>query len=1148
MWAPSHAAQDLRPYAQTEKRSSLRTNFDPQATTPLRLTRGVRTAALAILCALAFAVFPWSPSAAIGPLTVTPVTWDVVGLDSNNVNSGPNAFPVGVRVCNTGDTDATNSVATWSWKTTTTPSTVFQAPAEGSTVSVGTLAAGACRQVIFETTIDRSASSRGKSRDYQITLSADGGVSASGPQRQLYVKKLVSQNRNSAKKLAGAGGCNLAYTVCDPAPANLLVGHTYTYRFYAETSTAYQQIEAFTMFPGSLVQVTSTGSTYSNPAGATSSSLYGDACGWNAASRTCVGPANITGGKAGGRTIVTYVLKAVSPGSAAASTFKPVIYDFSGASYHYNSDYTTFSLMTSSLTVRYELGTTILGSGKVTSSPAGTLTDGSSSGVNCGGAGTTCSVGYDPSTSVTLTAQPLGGDSFVGWSGGGCTGSSLTCTVSMNQSRQVAAQFTGVTSYGLEVAKVGSGTVTADTGAVNCGSTCAGNYASGTLVTLSATPSAGWTFDGFSGEGCSGTGPCTLTMNAARLVTATFSEQTYPLNASVTGNGVVTSSPGTINCGNGAAFCSDFFGSGTIVTLTATPGTGQTFQGWSGACSGSGTTCNVTLDQARSVTAAFTGVAIYPLEVGVAGSGTGSVASDVGGINCGATCTANYNDGTLVTLTATPGSGSTFSGWSGDCSGTGTCTVTMSAARSVTATFGPPQTLTVTKSGAGSGTVTSSPAGIDCGSTCNAAFGEGAIVTLTATAASGSQFSSWSGDCSGSGVTCTVTMSAARSVSASFALTTYPLTVATTGSGSGSLSSSPAGIDCGPTCAADYEEGTSVTLTATPASGSSFAGWSGAGCAGTGTCTVTMSAARSVSAIFLLERALTVKIRGARGGTVTSSVGDIRCRRSCGYLYDDGRLVTLTANPNARYWFVRWSGACHGAKRTCTVTMSRARKVTARFAEKLTLRVSSGVFYHLPHEYATVLAVARWRGRPLAAARLRLRVTCPESHWSRVLRTNHHGRAILTFGAYMPNSLRLYRCVVQGRVWHHGLTASPKRPGVIRFIHPLWLEWRGVEDGVVVVRVWGRAGERVRLYADGDLVARARIHRHGWVDVSLPGVPNGSELWAKGPHGHISALHHSEAGARLDRATQRLVPLDAGDGQRLRSTTKSRSRQDASSC
>ncbi|HMC67892.1 MAG TPA: hypothetical protein VKJ07_01950, partial [Mycobacteriales bacterium] len=451
------------------------------------------------------------------------------------------------------------------------------------------------------------------------------------------------------------------------------------YKFYAETSAAYQQLESFVDFPASFLQAVSTSATYSNPTGASSSSIYGDSCGWSPATRSCVGPPNIGGGKAGGRVVVTYVIKVGAPGSSSLAS---TIYDFSGSSFHYNADHDTAALLAGPLTASYGVDATNAGNGKVTSVPNGTLSDGSSSALDCGGTGTKCIVGYPTGTSVTLTAVPLGTDTFAGWSGGGCSGALPTCVVTMNQSRSVTATFTGVTSYPLDVAKTGSGTVTADTGTLNCGATCTANYANGTVVTLSAVPSAGWIFSGWSGEGCSGTGACQVTMSQARSVTATFTEQTYALALSVGGNGTVAANVGTISCGNGNTFCSDTYGAGTSVTLTATPGTGQSFTGWSGDCSGASLACTVTMSQARSVTATFSGVATYPLSVGTGGAGTGTVTSNVGGINCGATCSATYADGTVVTLTASVGSGSNFVGWSGDCSGTSTtCTLTMGQAR-----------------------------------------------------------------------------------------------------------------------------------------------------------------------------------------------------------------------------------------------------------------------------------------------------------------------------------------------------------------------------------------------------------------------------------------------------------------------------------
>jgi alpha-tubulin suppressor-like RCC1 family protein len=161
----------------------------------------------------------------------------------------------------------------------------------------------------------------------------------------------------------------------------------------------------------------------------------------------------------------------------------------------------------------------------------------------------------------------------------------------------------------------------------------------------------------------------------------------------------------------------------------------------------------------------------FTLSVVRAGAGTGSVTSSPAGINCGADCSEPYASGTGVTLTASATGGSTLAGWSGcDTVSGATCTVTMNAARTVTATFNPPPSfvLTVTKSGTGSGTVTSSPTGISCGADCSEPYNSGTGVTLTASAAGGSIFAGWTGCDTVSGTTCTVTMSAARTVTAQF--------------------------------------------------------------------------------------------------------------------------------------------------------------------------------------------------------------------------------------------------------------------------------------------------------------------------------------------------------------------------------------------
>jgi endo-1,4-beta-xylanase len=247
----------------------------------------------------------------------------------------------------------------------------------------------------------------------------------------------------------------------------------------------------------------------------------------------------------------------------------------------------------------------------------------------------------------------------------------------------------------------------------------------------------------------------------------------------------------------------------------------------------------------------FNGVTTTSLTVTKAGNGSGTITSSPAAITCGSTCKAVFPSGTSVTLTATPTGSAIFEGWSGACTGTGPCTVSMSEARSVTATFLATFPLDVTKDGTGSGTVTSSPEGIACGSACRASFIAGSTVTLTAKADPGSVFTGWYACGPDTSPTCSVDMGNESYVVATFdrTPTTVALTVTKSGNGSGTVTSKPAGINCGSTCTGDFAPGTKVTLVPKAAFGSTFTGWSGA-CTGTKPCTISMGTAKKADANF----------------------------------------------------------------------------------------------------------------------------------------------------------------------------------------------------------------------------------------------------------------------------------------------------------
>ncbi|MCB1055056.1 MAG: Ig-like domain-containing protein [Acidobacteria bacterium] len=402
--------------------------------------------------------------------------------------------------------------------------------------------------------------------------------------------------------------------------------------------------------------------------------------------------------------------------------------------------------------------------------------------------------------------------------------------------------------YPLSVSKdgTGGGTVIASPNGIYCGSDCSEDYPVGSQLTLSATPDVGSTFLGWSGDGCSGTGLCSITMDGAHAITATFGIASYPLLVEKLGDGagLITSSPTGIDCGSD---CSESFLYDTTVTLTATPQTGSTLIGWSEpACPGTGP-CVVTIDAARAVSAEF-GLQQFSLTVTKSGDGSCGITSDPAGIDCGTDCAGDFFFGRSVTLTATPDPDSALTAWSGACTGTGPCVVTIGGATAVNAECGIAElSLDVTKTGAGDGLVQSDPAGIDCGSTCSADFLFGTPVILAASPNSTSYLASWTGGgCSGTG-DCLVTVEAPMSVAAEFRPT--EISVTATGDGTGVVVSDPPGISCGTDCSEVFARGTVVELSASTDVGSVFSGWAGA-CSGLTPCSLTIETSHAVSASF----------------------------------------------------------------------------------------------------------------------------------------------------------------------------------------------------------------------------------------------------------------------------------------------------------
>jgi List-Bact-rpt repeat protein/Big-like domain-containing protein len=442
---------------------------------------------------------------------------------------------------------------------------------------------------------------------------------------------------------------------------------------------------------------------------------------------------------------------------------------------------------------------------------------------------------------------------------------------------------------------------------------CSANYAVGAVVTFTETPGPGAALTSWNGPCGAGTGgvttTCSITVtNPIGVTSALYTNgpggpftltMALPANqAASTGNGTVNSgiTGGGIDCKfvgttppapvTGGACSNPAEKDGEVVQLIPVPDQNSSFGGWAGTCpfqlSGSND-CYVTMSQAQTVTPVFTAAQVT---VNVSITGNGSVVDNANPlqIHCSNTngsivgpCSAQYNSGATVTLTESAGTGYTFTSFTGCNTTTATtCTLNLNSANpvvNVTATFNTtaaPVTLTLSLSGTNGSVLDQDNAGkIQCSiaggvvsGICSAPYNPGTQVSLQATGGTSSSFNGWTaGPCGDTSTNpCAFTITTNTNATATFTATaqTFTLMVNEAGSSSGTVTSqsglNPA-INCtseGPGCSATYNSGTQVTLTAAPATGSSFMGWVGGtpACTGTSTCTVTMNQTQSVTAIF----------------------------------------------------------------------------------------------------------------------------------------------------------------------------------------------------------------------------------------------------------------------------------------------------------
>ncbi len=409
-----------------------------------------------------------------------------------------------------------------------------------------------------------------------------------------------------------------------------------------------------------------------------------------------------------------------------------------------------------------------------------------------GGCVTLISSGQAPEDSQFLDADPSGDNAFL------ATGESLLEADPGEADLYDARVLGGFKGEGPETFKVtvtvsGDGAVSADKGTISgCtssgGPSCEGTYEAGTPLTLTATPAEGSELDAWEAPGCEGSSAttCEFEVFEDTAVEASFVPviPKQPLSVNVEeGEGTVASSPAGILCG---AECEAQYEEDSLVTLTASPAAGYAFKAWKNCDPLSETTgvngrqCKVKMSAAKSVGAKF--VKTYELSAAKAG-GLGKLGTSPGGIVCLPNCTSStaaFKEGATVTVTQAPSKHFTFTGWSGDCTGSGACTVSMSADKEVEALFTEDAkfSLSVDKEGGGQASIKSKGVGLLCGYTCYAAaadFYSGEVVAISWKLNKGTtsiEWSSGSGTCTGKSTSlegsCTVTMSSAKSLVAKF--------------------------------------------------------------------------------------------------------------------------------------------------------------------------------------------------------------------------------------------------------------------------------------------------------------------------------------------------------------------------------------------
>jgi hypothetical protein len=333
----------------------------------------------------------------------------------------------------------------------------------------------------------------------------------------------------------------------------------------------------------------------------------------------------------------------------------------------------------------------------------------------------------------------------------------------------------------------------------------------------------------------------------------------------------------------------------------------------------------------------------YRVDLDLSGTGLGAVSASSGLVqDCGdeGTCTAYYAPSTFV-LEATAQPHSEVDGWTG-CDAVNPagdkCTLEITNAnRKVTANFTRlKQDVTAATAGSGSGFISSAdPLGAiqNCGAggTCSGPYDEGSAAELIATPTGHSTFAGWSGACTNQTGPCEVVVEGNPTVTA-HVTAQHPISVKKAGTGAGSVVSEPNGLDCGGVCVGYFTDGQTVTLSAISSGNSTFVGWSGEGCSGTGTCVVEAGGStKNVTATFVHAAPTALTLAGAT------------------FVGQHVATVSGTVNPNGANvtsCVIEYgTGAAYGAQAPCAPSAVGSGNATVPIGVNL-VGLAPGTTYH----------------------------------------------------------------------------------------------------------------------------------------------------------------------------------------------------------